>query len=216
MPQMKARSSTRDGLTLFEMLVVISVLSIISIMMFRILVVNSRENGKLISRLERNQALFAAGQSLTRDLESVVPYPREGQPVFRIENRKEGEADSDRVTFILPVRMEGGAIGVIERAYFLQREMHGPESILLLAWSDDTSPDGVVDANRGHVVTVLSGKQSVSFNIEASAAGERSWREEWEDGDSLPEKLRIHLKATDPRDPEHPVEIMETVYLMAG
>jgi prepilin-type N-terminal cleavage/methylation domain-containing protein len=215
--QMKCLNQNQNGMTLFEVLVVISILSIISILMLHIMTVNSRESAKLLSRVERSQSLYAAERSFFGDLECAVPYPRDAKAVFRLENGMEGEVDSDRVTFVLPRRQgEGEAIGMVERAYYLQREMYGAKPVWLLAWSDDTSPDGSVEGSRGHVVTVLSGMQSVSFSVEAAAAGERSWREKWEDEESLPERLRIRLKVTDPRDPDHPVEILDTVYLMAG
>jgi len=203
-------------MTLFEVLVVISILSIVSILMLHLMTVNARESAKLLSRVERSQSLHAARRSLSGDLESALPYARDGRIAFRLESGMEGEVDSDRVTFVLPRRTAGGPIEMVERAYYLQREMYGAKPVWLLAWSDDASPDGNVDASRGHVVTVLTGMQSVSFNVEAAGAGERSWRETWEDEDSLPDRLRIRLKATDPRDPAHPVEILETVYLMAG
>jgi prepilin-type N-terminal cleavage/methylation domain-containing protein len=215
--QMKRRNRTQQGMTLFEMVVVVFVLSIVSILMFQVLVVNVRENGRFLSRVERARELHAASQRLARDIESAVPYRQGGKTMFRLENRKEGQADSDRVVFVLPVRRGDGTIGMVERAYHLEREIYGAKPVLLLAYSDDAEFDGEIQAGGGHVVTVmLHDRQSVSFNVEVAGPGDRTWKEEWEDAELLPEKVRIHLKATDPRDPEHPVEIVETVYLMAG
>jgi len=213
---MKGGTRNAAGITLLEMVVVIFVLSIISLLMLQIMVANSRHNGMLLSRIERSRSLNAAAESLFRDVESAVPYVREGKVLFSLRNGKEGDVDSDRVTFVLPARQTDGSIRVVERAYFLQRELHGAKTVWLLAWADDDTLDGKVASNRGHVVTVLDGMQSVSFDVSAAAPGDGTWQEEWATADGLPEKLRVELQVTDPRDPDHPLRVVETIYVMAG
>jgi prepilin-type N-terminal cleavage/methylation domain-containing protein len=213
--QMRPGTRGSNGVTLFEMMVVIFILSIISLMMFRILVVNSREHRQILSRVERVRALHLGAESLLRDIESAVPYQRDGRMLFRVLNGREGNTDSDRLTLVLPVRESDGTIGLLERTYFLQREMREQQVVWALAWMDDKTLDGEVEQSRGHVVTHLAGTQSVSLDIHASAPGNNGWEEGWETRERLPERVRICLRAVDPNDAGHPVEVTETAYLMA-
>lgn len=213
---MKRNLHSLRGMTLFEILVVISVLSIISLMMFRIMVVNSRENRRLLSRVERVQVLRLAMESLLRDIESAVPYLLDGKAAFQVEDGQEGSVDSDRITLVVPFRRDDGSISVVERTYYLQRELRDGQVVWSMAWAQDMAVDGEVKQMRGHVVTPLTGMQSISFDVEVSSPGDNSWRNAWQPGVELPEKVRIHLRAVDPGDPDHPVETAETVYLMAG
>jgi type II secretory pathway component PulJ len=203
-------------MTLFEIMIVILVLSIISVMMFRILVVNSRENQKILSQIERVRSLHLGIEALLKDVQSAVPYAQDGKVLFQVRDGKEGTVDSDQITVVIPVRERDGSISLLERAYYLQRELRKDKVVWSLAWAHDASLDGTVEQIRGHVVTPLTGMQSVSFDVKVSPPGDNSWQDQWESRDSLPEKVRILLRAVDPGDPEHPVEVMETVYLMAG
>lgn len=213
---MNRKLSGRRGMTLFEIMIVIVVLGIISGMMFRIMVVNARENRNLLSRVERARALHLALEGLLRDIESAVPYPQQGRVLFELVDGAEGATDSDRITFVVPIRQQDGSVGIVERSYFLQRDLFEEKVVWNLAWSYDTTVDGKVESNRGHVITQLGGMQTVSFDVKASPSGQNVWKSAWETETVLPEKVEVRLRATDPSDPEHPVEVAGRVYLMAG
>lgn len=213
---MKPRPDGSAGMTLFEILVVIIVLSIISVMMFRIMVTTSRENRNLLSRVDRARTLHLAMESLSRDLEAAVPFPRDGKVLFRVVNGIEGNTDSDRITLVIPLRQADGSIALAERSYGLQRAVDNGKVTWTLAWTQDAALDGQVEQTRGHVVTPLAGMQSVSLDVKVSPPGDNRWDDQWEPAATLPEKVQIRLRATDPMDPQHPLETLETVYLMAG
>jgi len=213
---MKPRPDGSAGMTLFEILVVIIVLSIISVMMFRIMVTTSRENRNLLSRVDRARTLHLAMESLSRDLEAAVPFPRDGKVLFRVVNGIEGNTDSDRITLVIPLRQADGSIALAERSYGLQRAVDNGKVTWSLAWTQDAALDGQVEQTRGHVVTPLAGMQSVSLDVKVSPPGDNRWDDQWEPAATLPEKVQIRLRATDPMDPQHPLETLETVYLMAG
>ena len=136
-----------QGMTIVEILVVIGVMSIISILMYQILVDMQKENQRTLDEMQVVMALDTALEALSRDIESILPNA-DGKGSFLIRNKGKENEPRDEILFAVPVRIDESRIGRAERAYALQ----GEKGDCRLVQFEVSVPEGKVDTTKGRAV----------------------------------------------------------------
>jgi type II secretory pathway pseudopilin PulG len=200
-------------MTMVEILVVLGVLSIISVLMYQILVDMQKENQRVLDEMLGVMALDTGLETLSRDIESILPSP-DGKGLFEIRKNQNKNGLQDEILFAVPVAMDESRIGRAERAYAIREDQGGCR----LVQFEDNVPDGKVDTTTERAVVRVPKRFSLSFVVEWGKGPDNSWNGKWDPNDGVPERIRVTLTAMRQGGfKERPTQIKlgRTVYLMA-
>jgi len=200
-------------MTMVELVVVIGVLSVISLLMFQILVSMQGENQRVLDEMQVVMALDTGLETLSRDIESIIPGA-DGKGLFEIKKGPEGKGSRDEILFTVPVPMDEGRLGKAERAYAIREDKDGCR----LVQFEDNVLDGKVDTAEERAVVRVPKRFTLSFAVEWGKGPDGTWNGKWDAKDGLPERVRVTLTAVRAGEfKERPSEIKlgRTLYLMA-
>lgn len=184
---MMAKNSHTGGFTLFELLVVLSVMSVVSTIG---VTAYSRVTGVWrisAMRMELGSTADNIFDSIRRDLENVASSRRTGQIIQGIDVLSEdamyGRVPLDNDRIILPI-VQVGLNGTAERLavrYHVQRDGIPGQLIRTLGPMDDTEPNGASQVIADNVL---------ALDIEYLSAG--AWQPAWS-GAMQPEAVKVNI-----------------------
>lgn len=197
--RMKARSHTRNtGFTLVEILVALTLFSLVLVMVFNGLYSAglSWQKGEDQSDINDTQRLELA--FLRRQLSEAVPLIR----IDGIENPVLFKGGRDFIRFVsgLPAHRGGGGLDVLN----VQIEQHGSEKDLVLAYrpvmvETDFFDDGAQEDWDRQVLLTDIDRVEFDYYGNRNIKDAPAWYDNWESTDRLPEAVRIQITSSNPR-----------------
>jgi len=196
-PQKPANSAL--GFTLLEMLVAVSLLSLISLLVFSGL----KLAGLISSRIDR-QSTVVADVSAVQDLLRILITQAYPAPVLQSDalasTSFQGRADMLELTAPLPHRLALGGLYRIRLAHDADRER------LMLSWRLERNEPAFNVRADIREVSLLSRVQDlqISYFGQRHESSAPAWHEQWENQPALPRVVRIQLKIAGQRRSDWP------------
>lgn len=184
---MMKRNAANKGFTLFELLVVLVVMSVVSTIGISVYVRLTEVWRISAMRMELGATAEDIFQSIRLDMNNVVSSQRTGQAIRGVDVLSEKDVyrrvPLDNDYFILPI-LQTGANGTTERLaikYHINRESGTDALTRTLGPMDGSEPGGASQVIADNVL---------ALDVEYLSAG--AWQPAWS-GTTQPEAVRVHI-----------------------
>ena len=178
-----------QGFTLLELLVVISILTLIMTACFGALRLGNRSFEAGISRANQTEYVRATADLLRRQFSQLVPIVHE----FDGETVSSFIGDEERIRFIAPAPQTGGDAGLFVFTLFSQRIADGQQLVLSYAPYDPGQEDfDYMPVSRQQVLIESLADVRFAFYGATDPDDHPDWHAEWfAEDDAFPRMVRI-------------------------
>lgn len=193
-PSRPPPSPRPQGFTLVELLIAITLLALLSVLLFDGLNFGTRVAGEAAARQDRTAALATAMGFLRGQLADAQPLEM-GQSGGGKGVAFEGEPDSVEFAALPPAYLAEGGWHTLRVGFERQRK----GGRLVVAWRLLESDNGKEAVSRPRRSTLLDGVKAIEFGYfgQISAQDAPQWHDHWRDSDHLPALVRLHITFLD-------------------
>jgi len=191
------------GFTVLEMMVVIFLAVILFALAGGGLIRTMRISRDEINRTSRVMTARLVMERLARDIESAFPYrsPETGEIVFTGADAALEYGPADQLTLVRP-RLGAPVPKELERVTYyvrLRETDRGTQQVVI----SSRDPVGRPTAVREVVLGLVEPSSNVALDLQYLTSGPEGevWSPAWEDGQRLPDAVKVHLEVTDRRMP---------------
>jgi general secretion pathway protein J len=204
---MRYPTPRQRGLTLLELLIAITLLTLLLTILFGGLFLANRSWDAGTARADRGDEVRLVSQVLRRMLRQIVPVVAQDQTGAHLTFR--GEAQSLTFTAPLPAQLGPGGLDEISIEFApQQRDLDLRMSYRL--YRPDTSGTDQRSESRILVEHVTQGRFSYFGSLDGQQAP--TWTDRWESPLRIPQLIRVEIATADGEWPDLTTEIKNNVY----
>jgi general secretion pathway protein J len=189
---MIVRITSARGFTLIEMLVALTLISLISVAMVQAFRFSQRSLLQA-KRMDNDVRSVAAAQRfLRRVLEEAYPFePAAGAAARGLQG------DGEHLAFTAPAPAADGAIGLLR--YTMRVDKDGAQPNLIVQWQLDRNGDAAGTENQPRSEVILAGVKSLQIAylepVDPRDPGATpEWRSSWTERQRMPALVRVHVE----------------------
>lgn len=193
-PSRRPISTDRNGFTLLELLIAMSLLGLIFAALTGGLRFGTTAWQKAADRLSKTEEIQLVHRTLRRQIATALPIPL----ITEIGEDRDGrsfDGRRDRVSFVGPAPAQAMAPGLFQLS--LELVPDGGAQALTLKWN--RLGENPSNAEKGNVEPILRGIRSIEFSYLARDrnGGPLTWVNEWRETSGPPRLMRISVDFVD-------------------